>query len=798
MGNDSHKRVAIAAGVILLLLVVGFGGYAVLNSDPAENKPKLTDNPFDNDSTPRNDSNPLELEGNEPEVEPDRPDPIDPPPDPEREHVKLQPLTRFRALVTEADTALALRDADKPTQDQLWEYYSTLHQLDSRFAPYARLLYEGEAKPADRVHFESDTARTFERPDVGSTAYAVDAGQRTAIWLREGAKLPTAEPITLTEGVPLGRRLQEGVNQEVLTRWLAAIETEYGQADFGENGLPLDVVIYPSLEQYLDFSRKRLSLDVPAWSAGYYSSRWDVICIPVLTTTSLAEVIRHEMFHAVQAHRAPQSILVPWFSEGSAEWLDKAPPDPGLRTLQTFATGAYGYLRTLISQGLELDLKAFLALGLADFYQNPELNYLIAYCFVDFCRAEEDLRALYFEFWQLMCEGVSTDNAFARTFGGLDFNDLQRRFMARINTFPTTTEPPRFSHDAPAEHFDSVPDQLTGGVAPPAKEGEISQGWFKVLGDLQSRGFDTSRASFFKGDYDRIVVAVDHSESMAQTISTPNFDFEALSRWLFSLRYAGTLAFNRKSPDGNTTEEVPPSVLLTMVDSVLTGRIDEFIATAGINVGQQIQDDITASYAKFDLSASKLQAMAKRDIARHTAESVAWYWGTRQDSAEVVIVDFNLDVKVEKENGRFAGSGFNSSSSPLSKLFAKTSAHSAPEGSHGADTDWWGAFQSLVNNAGEKGTGKTACMFFTDGANSLGFYGHLESGRDDTQYMLDQEKLADALKLEWDNAGLGYDSENSVLQLFALPGAEGQGLDFITQKITQAKLDDWSTHFVGG
>lgn len=796
LAYTNNKSIIITAGVLLLLLLLGFVGYSVLNRDPAENRPKLTDNPFDDEPGPRNNSAPLELRGNEPEVEPDKPDPVDPPPDIDRVHVDMPPLTRFRALVTEADNTLALRDADNPTQEQLWECYSTLHQLDSRFAPYARLRYEGKARPADRVHFESDSTRAFERPDVAATAYNVDAGARVALWLRQGAKLPQAEPVIATEGVPLGRRLQEEVSYKVVTSWLAAIEAEYGRADFGDRGVPLDIVLYPSVEQYLNFSRERLGLNVPAWSAGYYSSRWDVICIPVLTTTSLAEVIRHEMFHAVQASRAPHSILVPWFSEGTAEWLDKVPPNPNLRTLESFAAGAYGYLRTLIGQGLELDLRGFLALGLEEFYQNPELNYLIAYCFVDFCRAEEDLRKLYFDFWQLMCEGVSAENAFARTFGGLDFNDLLRRFLARINAFPKTGQPPRFSHDAPAEHFDSVPETLTGGVAPAATEGEISQGWFKVLGDLQSRGFDTSRASFFKGDYDRIVVAVDHSESMGQRITTEGFDFDALSRWLFSLRYAGTLAFTRKSPDGNTTEEVPPSVLLTMVDSVLTGRIDEFIATAGINVGEQIQKDIRASYEKFDLTAARLRAMAKRDIARHTAESVAWYWGTRQDSAEVVIVDFNLDVKVEKENGRFAGSGFNSSSSPLAKLFSKTASHSAPEGSHGADTDWWGAFQSLVNNAGEKGTGKTACMFFTDGANSLGFYGHLESGRDDTQYMLDQEKLADALKLEWDNAGLGYDSENSVLQLFALPGAEGQGLDFITQKITQAKLDDWSTHFV--
>src|SRR5690606_573186 len=136
-----------------------------------------------------------------------------------------------------------------------------------------------------------------------------------------------------------------------------------------------------------------------------------------------------------QARRAPQSLLVPWFAEGSAEWLDKAPPTEGLRTLPTFTAAAFGYLRTLVAQGLVLDVREFMALELTPFYQNPELNYLIAYCFVDFCRAEEDLRQIYFAFWNLMCEGAGASNAFDRTFGGLDMAELQRRFMARINGF---------------------------------------------------------------------------------------------------------------------------------------------------------------------------------------------------------------------------------------------------------------------------------------------------------------------------------------------------------------------------
>ncbi|MCB9893047.1 MAG: hypothetical protein H6839_01200 [Planctomycetes bacterium] len=794
MADSGNNRKYAVIGILLgLLILVGVWLFTEWFIQPTGNRPHVGPE-FNDPVAQRNDASPLELEPvkpAEPEVEPEPDKPVI-----ERGPVELPALTRFRALTLEADKALALRDRPDMPEDELWVTASTLDQLNSRFGPYAILAYNGHADAADRVHFESDATRSFERPDVASTTYTVEATGRTAIWLRAGAELPEPDTEPPPEGVPLTRRAQERVNTEILAGWLAAIEGEYGKSDFGEHKLPLDVVLFPTLDEYLKFSSKRLDLNVPQWSAGYYSTKWDVICLPVLDNTSTAEVIRHEMFHAVQAHKAPQSLLVPWFAEGTAEWLDKASPEAQLRTLPTFASAAYGYLRTLIGQGLKLDLGAFLAQDLETFYQNPELNYLIAYCFVDFCRANEDLKSIYFEFWNLMVEGVGHENAFARTFGGLDMNELLRRFLSRINGFPQVDTPPRFSHDAPEEAFGLVPPTLEGRVTAPTKAGEVSEGWFEVLGKLKERGFDTSRSGYLKGDYDVVIVAIDSSETMSQVIDTPNFDFDALSRWLFSLRYAGSLQFTRKSADGSSVEEVPTSVLLAMVDAVLTGRVDEFTETAGVKVGDELQGDIKKSYKQFELSGEKLATLSKREVARHTAESVVWYWGTRQDQANVVVVDYNLNAKVEKEKNAFGPKGYNSSSSPIARLFAKTAPHKAPEGSNGADTDWWGAFQGVLQSANDISAGRIACLFFTDGPNSMGFYGHLESGRDDTQYMLDQEKLAIDLKIQWDNAGLGYDTQPSILQLFSLPGAEGQGLDYIPQKLPQAKLDEWTTHFL--
>lgn len=797
MARSRNNNNAVIAMVALLLFVLLLAGGFVLFGGQGSDRPHTTTGQLDANENPSNTPPPLELEP-EPEPNPQpEPQPEAEPTKPERAPVALGPMTRFRALVKEADHVLALRDTPGMDPALVWEAVSTLEQLESRFAPYAKLLYAGNAEGADRIHFESDASRSFERPDVASSAYLIEATPRVAVWLREGAELPAAESVAPPDvSIPLTRRLQEDLSADILAGWLNAIESEYGEADFGEAGVPLDFVVFPELASYLRFSEKRLLLDVPKWSAGFYSTKWDVICMPLLPNTSLAEVARHEMFHAVQAHKAPQSLLVPWFAEGSAEWLDKAAPEGALRTHPEFQAAAFGYLRTLVAQGFKLDLKAFLAQDLPTFYQDPELNYLVAYCFVDFCRANEDLRAIYFEFWKLMCEGVGAENAFARTFGGLDMAELQRRFLARLQSFPRATQAPRFSHDAPAEHFASVPRELGGVPAATAPEGEVNQGWFKVLGDLQEKGFDTGRSAYFKGDYDLLIVAIDSSESMSQRITTEGFDFQGLSHWLFSLRYAGTLTLKRKSEGGESSEEVPPSVLMALVDAVLTDRMPQFTDTTGITVSDEVSKDIKANYKAFELSPDKLKTLSKREISRHTAESVAWYWGTRQDQADVVLVDFNLEVQVEKEKNSFKAKGYNSSSSPLQRLFAKTAPHAAPEGSHGADTDWWAAMQAVIQAAADASAGRVACLFFTDGPNSLGFYGHLEQGRDDTQYLLDQEKLATELKIQWDNAGLGYESQPSILQLIALPGAESQGLDLIPQKVTQAKLDEWQTHFV--
>ena len=729
---------------------------------------------------------------------------IDPQPVPDKQpvEVNLPALTRFRRLVLEGDTTLELADPQSLTAkaaERVAVLDATLSALGSRFAVYSAPLVAGTLSTDEWRQLQTESAERFLKPDVASAAYAQQRSPRVAIWLRQGATLPAGEA-NAPPGVsiPLGRRLQEGVSADVAQGWLEAMESEYGKTDFGvgPSDLPFDIVVFGSAAEYQDFSRRRLNLSVPDWSAGFFSNAWDVACAPVLETTSMAEVLRHEMFHALQAHLAPQSLMVPWFGEGSAEWLDKAPPQGNrLRTHKDFATAAYGYLATLIDQGYELNLREFLALDVAGFYARPELHYLLAYCFVDFLRAEDDLREVYFQYWKLMVDGASPDSAFSRSFGLLDMDELQRRFVAKLRSVPRQGRAPRFTHDGAAEFFDAMPARLEGSKTT-AGSGKISDAWFEVLGKLQAAGFDVAGSGYFKGEYDVIIVAIDHTESMENRLDPNTFDFEAFGRWLFSMRYAGTLSLKRTTPGTENEEEVPPAVLMALVEAVITDKVDAFTAATGITVGNEVQKDIRKNWDQSDLHGKYLETYKKRDLARVTAESVAWYWGTRQDKANVTVVDFHTDEQSQTEKSAFVAKGQRSIASPIATLFSSLArSHKLPAGMGGADTDWWTALQAIVSKANDASAGRVACMLFTDGPNSAGFYGHLEAGRKDELYVRDQKNMAQAFAELWSSAGLGNAQQPSGIQIFALPGAENQSLEEIPALCPQARLDTWLPRF---
>lgn len=777
-----RSHAPVVAFIILLLLVLGGLGWMVSQDKrPRVNQPQVSDETNEPEPTPEPKPEPQPEPEPEPEPEPPVVSSFDP--------VVLPPFTRFRARVHEADAALSISPQTKAGSKEAWLAYSALEQLQSRFAPHARLVFEG--KPADATAYESDVTSTFTSPDIASAAFRREPGQRVELWLHNNARLPGTERLAPPGvNIPLTRRLQESMDVAALTSWLAAMETEFGTTSYGEI-LPLDVVVFSDPSAYLDFTRKRLRLEIPAWSAGMYSTSWQVVALPVAGNVSLAEVARHEMFHALQADLAPESLLVPWFAEGTAEWLDKAPPTTGLATHPEFSSAAWGYLGVLVERGFTVNLPEFLQLELPAFYANPEMNYLLAYLWIDFVRTEEDLLPLYREYWDLLKRGTDRGQAYARTFGGLNFDEITARFLVRARKAPRNTLAPGFAHDAPEAALGNVPGELTGTPAPPANTGEVSSGWYAALAELQRRGIDSGRTAYFKGEFELIIVAIDSSESMAQRIEDEWFDWDGFSRWLYSLRYAGTLAFTRQGQDG--MEEVPPEVLMSLVEAVLTDKLAEFIEATGVKVGDKIVGDIKQGYKDFDLKPANLKSMRKRDLCRHTAESITWYWGTRQDRAKVVVVDYNINAKSETDESAFQSQGFKSSASPIAKLFSKTASNTPPGGSDGTDCDWWIGLTGITNAASGEKSNRVACLFFTDSMNCAGAYGHPASNLGTETYERDQQSMADAFVLKWREAYL--DNTTSVLQMITLPGGENKGLQHVREKVTEAKLDNWAERF---
>ena len=287
-----------------------------------------------------------------------------------------------------------------------------------------------------------------------------------------------------------------------------------------------------------------------------------------------------------------------------------------------------------------------------------------------------------------------------------------------------------------------MPATLPTLPAASANEGEIAAGWFDALEKLEKKGFDTGRGTYLAEQYDELVVAIDSSETMSNKLDKNTFDFDSLSRWLFSMRYAPSLKLTRKSADGKKDEAVPPAIIMSLVDAVILDKIDDFTAATGIKIGKSIQKDINKGWKGFGLSAKFLSKQSKRDLGRYTAESIAWYWGVRQDRAKVTVIDFNMDAEVVSDSVKFKEGKPKKISSPLAVLFKKTKPHQAAKYSDGADCNWWSALQNVLKIGNKNGSKKFAFIMLTDGPNSFGTYGHTEGGRDQEVYLRDQKNMA--------------------------------------------------------
>ncbi len=164
MAKASHQNTgpAIMTLSLILLAVIAVVGWLIWPEPPAApDQP-----PPDNTRQSERPDNPAPLQPRNPQSEPGQPDELEPTPEIDREPVDLPFLSRFRALVLEADSALAVRDDPDAPADELWKHASTLEQLESRFAPFAIAAMKDANTPEDRRHFTRDATNSFERPDV--------------------------------------------------------------------------------------------------------------------------------------------------------------------------------------------------------------------------------------------------------------------------------------------------------------------------------------------------------------------------------------------------------------------------------------------------------------------------------------------------------------------------------------------------------------------------------------------------------------------------------------------------------
>jgi hypothetical protein len=392
-----------------------------------------------------------------------------------------------------------------------------------------------------------------------------------------------------------------------------------------------------------------------------------------------------------------------------------------------------------------------------------------------------------------MAEGVHHEQAFQRTFGVQDLAEIERRFLARIRGSARQGVAPRFIYDGAPEHFEALPAQLEGDTALPAK-GKVSDRWFEVLGKLAAAGIDVSRTPYLRPDFDSLVVAIDHTESMEQTLGE-NFDYASFGRWLYSMRYAAQLKLTRKTDDGGAEEEVPPQVLMALVEATLTGKAEAFTEATGVKAGEELLEDIRKQWAGSEFAAADFSRRTKRDMCRLTAESMVWVWGVNQARANVTVVDFHIEVESNSVRTRFDADGVRARTSPIQQLFAATASENPFKGGmSGADTDWSKALGKLVESAAAGGK-RVQCLFFTDGPHSSGTLSYQETGRNDELYFRDQKLLARDFNEAWQKAGLHGPDRTASVQLFALPGAQNQGLDEIPAACQQANLDNWWPRF---
>jgi hypothetical protein len=776
---------------LLLLLLVG-GGVAVLigtsgggNAGVIAHQPEPEPQP-----QPRPARQPIpDLPGPQPLPEPTRPAEPEPEPepkaDPDPPHVDVPDLSPFGRMLVINDTILALRDPPRAGSPDAWAAYSVLYQLDSNHRYHALALYRGKATGAEHSAFRETVERLCFRPDFFTDAFRNRTGGAVTLRFYGDARLPPANSgraVTLEEIARF--RPSEDVTPALASAWLQAMEREFGRTGYGSEVPPLDFLLFQDEYDYLRFCPIRLGVDVPAWSSGFFSPRWQLAGGITDTVHNVAETVRHELFHALQSRVAPDSLNSPWFTEGTASWLSKAPPgERGLRTNSRFREVAWGYLRTELVAGLAFDLHSFLRMEPDEFYGDPRLHYMLAYCWVDFVRGEPALMSLYREYWRLMREGVGYVEALLRTFLKLDLQYWQERFIQHAYTFAPVSFRPRFISDASPR----AGTRETGAPLEPLGQ------WEGALERLWYAGFDTRPGPLTQSrDLQTLIVLLDDTVSMDDKLKNPNFDYEAFSRRQFALRLVHGIRI------GND-DEVPMTVRLPLIEAVLANRVAEYKEATGIEVSDQLARSIRTLYEEsFAFTAEALAEMTRHQLAVIAAESVAAFTLSPQERSRVIVVHFNVTTKDQAIQPPTRRRLDYMSGNPLLGEALAAGLDNKRVLADGSDCDWWEAMQTVTRQLRRQRGGGAGLLILTDSLNTSGDYGRSFRQPDDPDYRQDQERLLEALARHGPFPEVGGRLRESLgpMHVEALPGADLALMRGMAALHGEGTVSDWAGRYV--
>lgn len=109
-----------------------------------------------------------------------------------------------------------------------------------------------------------------------------------------------------------------------------------------------------------------------------------------------------------------------------------------------------------------------------------------------------------------------------------------------------------------------------------------------------------------------------------------------------------------------------------------------------------------------------MKAEPRRQLCLYTAESVAWYWGVRQDRANVLMIDFNIDAEARiRQNNAWGRQRHQEFLKPAREAICqrprRTNRRSAPTAR--TPTGWCGL--SAVTENSSDVSGKRAAILFS-------------------------------------------------------------------------------------